>query len=213
MGTQQTARVADLARRAHAALAREQFSLAEELLLRLLVVAPDQPGYPAQLAALYQRRGQIGLAIAFAQRAAAVDPDDPHLARLLGSTLEAGGEPELAREAYLAAVAVGTNPRHPQAWIALARLERVQGRLETAEQYARRAVEVAPHRADVYTELARVLLQSGQQGQARAALTIGLRLTPSDPDLLALRDEAVPAADAATRGHDSEEGMPQPQTT
>ena len=89
--------------------------------LRLIAADPDDPAYPERLATLYQRRGQHGLAIAFAQRAAALDPEDLHLARLLGSALEAGGEPDLARAAYLAAVAAGNNPRHPLAWLAVAR--------------------------------------------------------------------------------------------
>lgn len=206
MGTRQTASVSDLVRRAHAALLRDDLSLAEDLLLRLVAVAPDDPVYAEQLARLYQRRGQYGLAIAFAQRAAALDPEDLGLARLLGSTLEAGGEPELAREAYLAAVAVGSNPRHPHAWLALARLERTQGQLATAERYARRAVEVAPGVAEVYAELAQVLLQASRPAHALAALAIGIQLAPNDPDLLTLREVALAAVPTPPGDHAEEEG-------
>jgi tetratricopeptide (TPR) repeat protein len=205
MGTRQPASVSDLAQRAHAALAQDQLALAEELLLRLLAHVPDEPGYAAQLATLYARRGQHGLAIAFAQRAAALDPDDPAQARLLGSMLEAGGEPELARDAYLAAVEVGANPAHPQPWLALARLERAQGRLEAAERYARRALELLPRPREGYAELARVQLQQGRPEAALATLVSGLRLAPGDPELLALREDAL-AAQAAEpeveQGHD-----------
>jgi tetratricopeptide (TPR) repeat protein len=207
MGTRPPTHVADLARRAHTALAQDQLALAEELLLRLIAVAPDEPIYASQLATVYQRRGQHGLAIAFALRAAALDPDDPQYARLLGSMLEAGGEPELAREAYLAAVEAGANPRLPDAWLALARLERAQGRLETAERYARRAVELAPRAPEMYAELARVLLQAGDARPALAALDSGLRLAPDDPDLRALRDAALAAAPTTER-RDNAEGPP-----
>ncbi len=60
MGTGQPLAVAELARRAQAALTQEQLALAEELLLRLLAHAPNEPGCAAQLAALYARRGRHG---------------------------------------------------------------------------------------------------------------------------------------------------------
>jgi predicted Zn-dependent protease len=187
-------RSADLVRRAQEALARHQFAREEALLLRLIELEPDEPLHAARLVCVYGLRGQHALAIAFAQRAVALDPEDPQLARILGSALEAGGEPDLARAAYLAAVAVGANPRHPQPWLGLARLERGQGRLTTAEQYARRAIEAAPHSAEGYAELSRVLLAAGGADWALAALAIGLRRAPGDPDLIALRDAALATA-------------------
>ncbi len=204
MGSRQPASVSALERRAYAALQQGELALAEELLLRLIAVGPDNPAYAERLATLYQRRGQHGLAIAFAQRAAALDAEDPHLARLLGLVLEAGGEPDLPREAYLAAVDVGGNARHPAGWLALSRLERAQGRLETAEQYARQAVEAAPHAPEAYAELGRVLLHAGHPAQARAAVAIGLRLAPTNGDLLALHD----AISTAAKDPDGEEGRP-----
>ena len=206
MGTHSMAAVADLARRAYAALQQDHLALAEDLLLRLIAVAPGDPAYAERLAMLYQRRGKHGLAIAFAQRAAAQDPEDLHLARLLGSALEAGGEPDLARAAYLAAVAAGNNPRHPLVWLALARLERTQGQLGTAEHYARRAVEIAPHAPEAYAELARVLLQAAHPGRALAVLASGLRAAPDDIALLALRDSALAAVPSAPEAQDQEEG-------
>jgi tetratricopeptide (TPR) repeat protein len=200
MGTRQPASVSDLAQRAQAALAQDQLALAEELLQRLLAHVPDEPGYAAELATLHAHRGQHGLAIAFAQRAA-LDPDDPAHTRLLGSMLEAGGEPELARDAYLAAVEVGANPAHTQPWLALARLERAQGRLEVAERYARRALELRPRPLDGYAELARVLLQQGRPRAALAALVSGLRQAPGDPELLGLREAALAAEPEAEQGH------------
>ena len=202
MGASQPVSITDLVRRAQAAVAQDQRALAEELLLLLLVHRPDDPGYAGQLATLYARRGQYGLAIAFAQRAAALDPDDPAHARLLGSMLEAGGEPELARDAYLAAVEVGANPHHPQPWLALARLERAQGRLEAAERYARRALALWPCPLEGYAELARVLLQKGQPCAALATLVSGLRLAPDDSALLGLREVALATEPEAEHGTD-----------
>jgi predicted Zn-dependent protease len=194
MGTRQPPSVKELAKRARAALAQDQFALAEELLLRLIAHVADEPEYVVQVATLYRRCGRHGLAIAFAQRAAALDPENPAHTRLLGSMLEAGGEPDLARDAYLAAVDVAANPRHPQPWLALARLEREEGHLETAEGYARRALELRPHAPDGYAELARVLLQAGHQERALAALASGLRRVPDDPDLLFLQAGALAAS-------------------
>jgi tetratricopeptide (TPR) repeat protein len=165
----------------------DQSEMAEDLPLLLA----DELGLPSQverLADLYAQRGRHDLAIACSLRAVDRDPEDPRLLRLLGRVLEAGGEPHQARAAYLAAVAVGANPRHPQPWLGLARLERAWGRLATAEQYARRALDLAPHSAEVYMELARILLQGGRVDHALSMLAQGLQWAPGDRDLIALRD-------------------------
>jgi predicted Zn-dependent protease len=209
MGTRPKASDAEPARRAHIALQQGEHGSAEELLLRLIAVAPDDPVHAEQLARLYQEQGRHGLAIAFAQRAASLDPDDPRLARVLASMLETGGEPDLAHEAYL--TAGDSNPRHPQAWLALSRLEREQGRPVTGEQYARRAVAAAPHSAAAYGELARVLFQINQTRAAHAALAIGLRLAPDDADLLALRVWAAASAHAGTETDENEAIELQPE--
>jgi Flp pilus assembly protein TadD len=158
-------------------------------------------------------RGQIDLAIALARQAVALDPEDPHLARLLGSVWEAAGEPDLARAAYLAAVAVGANPRHPQPWLGLARLDRAQARLETAEHYARCAIEAAPTYAEGYAELARVLLQGGKADEAQAALASGLRWASGDPGLIALRDAALVTTSSEIRDGGNEKVVRDPETS
>lgn len=89
---------------------------------------------------------------------------------------------------------MGSNPRHPQAWLALARLERAQGHLGTAEQYARRALATAPYVPEVYVELAWVLVQAGRTDAGLTALASGLALAPDDPDLLRLRQALLAAA-------------------
>jgi tetratricopeptide (TPR) repeat protein len=165
--------------------ARDRFDEVEEL-LRLIADEPDVSSHVEQLADLYAQRGRHDLAIACTQQAVAANPEDPRLLRILGRTLEAAGETDLARDAYLAAVAVGANPRHPQPWLGLARLERARGRLAMAEQYARRALDVAPHLAEVYAELARILLQDGRVDDALTVLARGLQWAPGDRDLLDL---------------------------
>jgi tetratricopeptide (TPR) repeat protein len=185
--------------------ARDHFDEAEEL-LRLIADEPDVPSHVARLADIYAQRGRHDLAVACTHQAVAANPDDPRLLRLLGRTLEAAGETDLARDAYLAAVAVGANPRHPQPWLGLARLERARGRLAMAEQYARRALDLAPHSADVYAELARILLQDGRADHGLALLARGLQQAPGDPDLLHLRDstQAAPPS-GGTPGQGQEE--------
>jgi tetratricopeptide (TPR) repeat protein len=178
---------------------QDQRDMAEELLL-LIEEEPALPVHVEQLADLYAQRGRHDLAIVCAQQAVARDPEDPRLLRLLGRVLEAAGEPNLARTAYLAAVAVGANPRHPQPWLGLARLERAEGRLVTAEQHARRALDLAPHSADVYAELVRILLQGGRVDHALTMLAHGLRWAPGDLNLIELRDgthAAAPPGDTA----------------
>jgi predicted Zn-dependent protease len=188
--------------------ARDQFDQAEEL-LQLIADEPDLSSPVEQLAELYARRGRHDLAIACAQRAVARAPEDPRLLRLLGRTLEAGGEPDLARAAYLASVEVGANPRHPQPWLGLARLERAEGRLATAEQYARRALDVAPHSAEVYAELARILLQDGRADRATVLLADGLQRAPGDRDLIELRDAVLAATlSGGAVTQDQQEGPP-----
>jgi tetratricopeptide (TPR) repeat protein len=183
----------DLAGQGPQTSAQDQRDMAEELLL-LIADEPDLPVHVERLADLYAQRGQHDLAIACAQQAVARDPEDPRLLRLLGRVLEAAGEPDLARAAYLAAVAVGANPRHPQPWLGLARLERAEGRLVPAEQYARRALDLAPHSAEVYGELVRILLQGDRVEHALNTLEYGLQLAPGDPELIDLRDRTQAAA-------------------
>jgi tetratricopeptide (TPR) repeat protein len=209
MDIRRAALIAQVAADAHAASEEDQLALAETLLLRLIALVPDDPLYAEQLALIYQRRGQHGLAIAFIQHATALDAEDSRLARLLGSTLETGGEPELALEAYLAAAAC--NPRHPAAWLALARLEREQGRPVAAERHARRAAEVAPHAPDVYAELAKVLLHVGRLDHALAALATGLSVAPDDANLLALRSTALEAVPSPGEAYVNEKGALDPE--
>jgi tetratricopeptide (TPR) repeat protein len=174
-------------------------------LLRLIADEPDVSSHVAQLADLYAQRGRHDLAIACTHQAVAANPEDPGLLRILGRTLEVAGETDLARDAYLAAVAVGANPRHPQPWLGLARLERARGRLAMAEHYARRTLDVAPDLAEVYAELARILLQDGRVDQALTLLARGLQQAPSDLDLLHLRDStqaAPPSGSAPGQGQE-----------
>jgi hypothetical protein len=105
-------------------------------------------------------------------------------------------------------VAVGANPRHPQPWLGPARLECAQGRLTTEERYARRAIEVAPHTAEGYAELARGLLAAGGAVRALAALASGLRCAPGDPALIALPTAARAAVPDGMAGGQAEDGMP-----
>jgi tetratricopeptide (TPR) repeat protein len=187
----------------------DRFDEVEEL-LRLIVDEPDVSSHVAQVADLYAQRGRHDLAITCTQQAVAANPEDPRLLRILGRTLEAAGEIDLARDAYLAAVAVGANPRHPQPWLGLARLERARGRLAMAEQYARRALDVAPHLPEVYAELARILLQDGRVDHALTLLARGLQWAPGDRDLLDLCDRiqaAPPSGSAPGQGQEEAPSM------
>jgi Flp pilus assembly protein TadD len=186
--------------------ARDQLDQADESLY-IRVDESDVSSRPEELADLYARRGRYDLAVACAQRAVAHDPEDPRLLRLLGRMLEAGGETDLARDAYLAAVAVGANPRHPQPWLGLARLERTRGRLAAAEQYAQRALDVAPHLAEVYAELARILLRDGRAARALDVLARGLQCVPGDRELIDLRNAALTAAASGSKDQEDQTGM------
>jgi tetratricopeptide (TPR) repeat protein len=194
------------------ALAQDQVDPAEELLLQLVADEPDLSSPVEQLADLYARRGRHDLAIACAQRAAARDSENPRLLRLLGRTLEAGGQPDSARDVYLAAVAVGANSRHPEPWLGLARLERAWGRPARAEQYARRALDVAPYSAEVYAELVRILLQDGLADRALAMLARGLQWVPGQRDLIDLRDAALAAAHSGSALEQDQEEAPPEET-
>ena len=130
---------------------------------------PAAASEAAHAARSYAQRGRYDLAITYAQRAVAYDPENPRLLVLLGSMLEAGGQRERAQEVYRAEMAVRENPRDAQPWLGLARRAREQGQLSIAAQYAYRALDPT-FDAEVLAELVQILLQEGHVDSASAIL-------------------------------------------
>ena len=54
-----------------------------------------------------------------------------------------------------------TNPKHPPAWIASARLEEVTGKLQAARNVIMKGCEECPKSEDVWLEAARLMVRSG----------------------------------------------------
>ncbi len=112
--------------------AQGELAAAERSLLAALRLQPELAEAHALLIGVLQRSGQGPRALALAQAAVKAQPRDAALQRLLGDAWLAQGQPQQARSAYRAALQA--EPREPAALLALARLDRREGRLDEAAQ-------------------------------------------------------------------------------
>ena len=81
-----------LARGACEAVQQGRLSEAEELLLRAIELAPEDPRYPAAFATVFLRGSRHSLAAVYAQLAAMLAPTEDRYQRVLGAIWEAAGD-------------------------------------------------------------------------------------------------------------------------
>jgi len=145
--------------------------VAEEKLLRVVELAPQEPAAWANLGLLALRRTALDLAAERLQKARALAPDSSQIQVLSGLLAGMQGRSEEAR-AYLQR-AVALDPHDLKAVYALAQLTEQQGGEQSGAEVQRiltRLLEAQPDNLAVWLELARVAATRGDMETVRETL-------------------------------------------
>ena len=118
----------------------------------------------ARAAELALKRGEHGLAVEYAQRAAQASPNDAQLWFLLGYAARLDGKGPLSVEAYSHGLRL--NPSSLDGLSGLAQSYRMVGKTEEAESLLRRVVAADPKRIDDAISLGELYIKDGQYGAA-----------------------------------------------
>jgi tetratricopeptide (TPR) repeat protein len=83
-----------------------QIAEAREIYTRAIAASPDSPFLHRELAAVERREGNLAAALAHAEKAVSLDPNEPRSFVLIGEIYEAQAQYDRAAEAYTAAAAL-----------------------------------------------------------------------------------------------------------
>ena len=119
--------------------------------MRASQAAPDQFEPLADLGRISLKTGRFVEATGIFRAAANEFPDRPLARFYLGLALEASGDPQAARTAYLEAEHGGAETT--QLYMRLARLEAAEGRTDSARSYYHRVLELDPNQDEARREL------------------------------------------------------------
>jgi tetratricopeptide (TPR) repeat protein len=152
----------------------------------------------------HARNGDGRQALSLAEQLHARYPQDPRIALIFASRLEAEGQRERAVAVYRDIVR--SHPNVPVARNNLAALLAGSGQLREAEIHAARAVELAPENAQILETHGNVLYQLGRHREALDRLQRAAALAPAN-GLIAYRTaltlsamgQAAPASEMAER--------------
>jgi tetratricopeptide (TPR) repeat protein len=134
-------------------------------------------------------------ALAEAQRAVALDPNDAEGYRFLGEALIVAGRPEEAIE--LMRKGMRLNPGYPFVYLSnLGRAYRLTGRCAEAIAPLKKSVTLNPNFFPTHFNLAICYAELGYEGEARAEVTEMLRLEP-DYSLERAKQQLMPYKDPA----------------
>jgi tetratricopeptide (TPR) repeat protein len=149
---------------------------------------PDDPAPYCERATFRQIAGDLPMALADLDRAAALDPASPLIRVQRAGLRRAAGD--LAGALDDLAVALERDDRLAQAWLDRADLLERLGRSAEALDSLRRGLRLAPGSAAAWLQLGRTLLRAGQPEAALAALSraVGLQPHAAEP-----RDERAAA--------------------
>lgn len=121
---------------------------------------------PARVAltAIYVGTKDFKAALAAAQSAAAVIPNDPRIVESLGVALEASGDVNQAIDAYNRVATMV--PKSPQPWLRIAALHARKKETDKATDALRRAQKLVPNPRDVVPQLVQVLMAADRADEA-----------------------------------------------
>jgi Flp pilus assembly protein TadD len=178
--------------RAVSALAAGDYALAEARLRAVLKLAPDfAPAY-GNLGVILRRRGDVPGAIDAYRRALALAPRDPSILGNLAALYNGLGREREAKAALtLADLSLAT------AYTVLARgdLEAIDGRIEDALRYYRKAARLDPRIPEPHLSMARLMRAAGMFDEARREATRALKVDPENAEAKAiLGDLTSPAS-------------------
>jgi predicted O-linked N-acetylglucosamine transferase (SPINDLY family) len=120
---------------------------------------PSSAAIAVQLGDLLRRTGAAAEALELAEQALRVAPFDPGALLLLGNTLREQGDSVRAVAAYEACLRI--EPRALHALTGLALIELNRGRLDDAERFAERGLELDPHNEGAWLVKFETLIQKG----------------------------------------------------
>jgi tetratricopeptide (TPR) repeat protein len=152
-------------------------ALAQDLLARAIVVAPDTVPYQANLGRLLHLLGRSKDALPFLHRVAERDPDNPAAHRNLGNALQRLGR--LAEAAGCHVRAIALQPDYAEAFDALGNVRVGQNRLDEAAACYRQAVAANPDLAGAHGNLGGVLFRQGRFDEAAISLHRAIALDPA----------------------------------
>jgi tetratricopeptide (TPR) repeat protein len=165
--------------RAIEALSAGDYTLAEARVRAVLKLAPEfAPAY-GNLGVILRRRGDIPGAIDAYRRALAIEPRDPAILGNL-ATLYSG----LGREREARAALELADLRLATSYTILARgdLEAIDGRIDEAMRYYRRAARIDSKIPEPHLSIARLMLSVGRHDDARREAERALKLDPDNSE-------------------------------
>jgi tetratricopeptide (TPR) repeat protein len=153
----------------------------------------------ARAAELALKRGEHGLAVEYAQRAAQASPNEPQLWFLLGYAARLDGKGPLSVEAYTHGLRL--NPSSLDGLSGLAQSYRMVGKNDEAEALLKRVVAADPKRVDDEISLGELYIKDGQYGSALPWLNRAEQTQPGTRSelLLAIAYQRLKQLDQANR--------------
>ena len=149
---------------------------AKKSLAKALAIDPHNPQYNYAMGSVALVGHEASDAIPYFQAYIAAQPNDPRGHFALGVAYFVAGD--YARSQHEMERVRTDAKTAPGAEFYLARIARLNGRLDEALQHAERSIELMPSFAESYTELARIRLRQGETAQAQAAIDHALSLDP-----------------------------------
>jgi tetratricopeptide (TPR) repeat protein len=146
---------------------------------KLLKDAPHDVGVRIEHGRILLAQGHVDEAVTELQQQSSSSPDSAKAHYFLALAFWKKGDIGQAKSAFEAAL--GDAPDSLLILHSFAQFDSSQGQLDVAQQYAQRAVNQMPLRAEEHLLLGSILMKKKQLPQARAQFEIAKQLVPSDP--------------------------------
>ncbi len=153
---------------------------AEAMGRRILEAEPSHADVLNMLGLIAQRRGQLGAAAGFFERAIRVNPAFPPYHCNLAVALCASGHVEAAERACRTAVVLA--PDYADGWFNLGLVLGERGALDPAAEAYRTVLRLNPESPAAWTNLGNILKRQGRIDDAITAFRRGVEINPHDAD-------------------------------